>query len=58
MFIAPLRSGSALRQEGHVDVAKPLLARPPRNALMFNHPYFGSDMALLAEGAKHHHSQL
>jgi len=31
MFIDPLRSGSALRQEGHVDVAKPLLARPRSN---------------------------
>jgi len=27
MFIEPLRSSSALRQEGHVDVAKLLLAR-------------------------------
>jgi len=58
MFIGPLRSGSALRQEGHVDVAKPLLERPGSNGLMFNHLYFGSDMALQAEGEKHHHSQL
>ena len=58
MFIDPLRSGSALRQEGHVYVAKPLFARPRSNGLMFNHLYFGSDMALLAEGEKHHHSHL
>ena len=40
MFIDPLRSGSALRQEGHVDVAKPLLPRPRSNRLMLNHLYF------------------
>jgi len=58
MFIEPLRSGSALRQEGHVDVKNPLLAGPRSIGLMFNHLYFESDMALLAEGEKHHHSQL
>jgi hypothetical protein len=42
MFIDPLRSGSALRQEGHVDFAKPLLPRPRSNHLMLNHLYFGS----------------
>jgi len=56
MFIDPLRRGSALRQEGHVDVAEPLFARPLSNRLMFNHSYFGSDIALLAEGEKHYHS--
>ena len=52
MFIDPLRSGSALRQECHVDITKPLLARPRSNRLMFNHLYFGANMALLAEGEK------
>jgi hypothetical protein len=56
MFIDSLRSGSALRQEGHVDVAKPLVSRQRSNRLMLNRLYFGTDMALLTEGEKHHHS--
>jgi hypothetical protein len=56
MFIDPLRSGSALRQEGHVDVAKRLVSRQRSNRLMFNHLYFGTDKALLPEGEKHDHS--
>jgi hypothetical protein len=57
MFIDPLRSDSALRQEGNVDGAKPSRA-PERSRLMFNHPHFGADMALLAEGEKPHSLEL
>ena len=54
MFIDSLRSGSALRQEGHVDVAKALLPTPREQSFDVESPYCGTDMALLAEGEKHY----
>ena len=53
MFIDPLRSGSALRQEGHVDVPKALAPDAREQLVDVQHPHTSwADMALLTEGEK------
>ena len=52
MFIDPLRSGSALRKEGHMLTFRSHRSCTPGSYRLLKHPQFEADTALLAEGQK------